>query len=156
VWSRGAAVAGGLNVLERTITGYTKVPEEEQTLRVELTTGESVTADWIVGEEIPANNSTGSKVRGEEHLAKAIFIVSTPLEDIVSKKYADDRIFPSATVVTFPAGSIGDVERKNEAPVYVVVHSAETQECPKGQGMFLKSKNPSKAFNTPQHSFTSL
>ncbi|KAL7270566.1 hypothetical protein RUND412_006724 [Rhizina undulata] len=165
VFSRGAAVAGGLNVLERGVKTITlapktnanatkkmeqkvqegEIPEEDnknRNLEVKLSNDEVIHVDWIVGsdEDLPSSEIASET---KEVVSKGIFIVQSTLDKILEKKYADDKIAPSAAVVTFPAGSVkleeAGAEIRNEAPVYIIVHSASTEECPRDQSVLYTS-----------------
>jgi RAB protein geranylgeranyltransferase component A len=97
VWSRGAAVAGGINVLSRGITSI--APSGDGKHSVSLSDGEVVAASWVLT-TATATSSTATA------LAKGIFVISAPLHALFTKKFADDRIPPNAVVVTFPSGPL--------------------------------------------------
>ncbi|KAF8251749.1 FAD/NAD(P)-binding domain-containing protein [Wilcoxina mikolae CBS 423.85] len=130
VWSRGAAVAGGLNVLSR---GITSIQEVEDKLSVSLSNGETVTADWVITSPTPSSATTTTS------LAKGIFIVTAPLDSLFSRKSEADRIVPNAVVLTFPVGSLEVEGAKNESPVYIIAHSSGTGECGKDEAVLYTS-----------------
>jgi len=128
VWSRGAAVAGGLNVLSR---GVTSIQEGEDKLSVALSNGETVTADWVITS--PTSSSTATTTTS---LAKGIFVVTAPLDSLFSRKSETDRIVPNAVVLTFPVGALEAEGARNESPVYIMAHSSGTSECGKDEGTY--------------------
>lgn len=142
VFSRAAAVAGGVNVLGRGIKSVQKsktasdvVPktlleaeaEEEvkRQLDVELDNGETVHVDWIIGED--ATKPSAESPSGAVSIARAVYIISGPISPIFEKKYKDETIIPAATVLMVPA------TKEDARPVYIIVRSAVTGECPRGQ-----------------------
>lgn len=150
VFSRAAAVAGGVNVLGRGIKSVQKsetapdiVPktlttveagaEEEvkRQLDVELNNGETVYVDWIIGED--AAKPLAEPSPDAVSVARAVYIISGPLSPIFEKKYKDESIIPSATVLMVPATGEG------AEPVHIVVRSAVTGECPRGQCLLYAS-----------------
>lgn len=137
VWSRGAAVAGGLNVLER---GITSITPSGPKLSVRLSNDETITADWVVTSR--SSTPTGAPTKPST-LTKGIFVITAPLESLFSKKFTEDRITPNAAVLTFPTGSLTLVlEGKpllNEFPVYIIAHSAATGECVDGESVLYTS-----------------
>jgi len=40
---------------------------------------------------------------------------------------------PAVAVIAFPAGSVSEGESSSEFPIYAMVHSSDTGECPSGQ-----------------------
>jgi len=126
VWSRGAAVAGGINVLSRGITSIAPSGDGKQS--VSLSNGEVVTAPWVLT-TVPTTSSTPTA------LAKGIFLISAPLHALFTKKFVDDRIPPNAAVVTFPSGTLASEDgARNECPVYIIAHASATGECGPEEG----------------------
>lgn len=148
VFSRAAAVAGGVNVLGRGIKSVQKsetapktLPETEtgeevkRQLEVELNNGETVYVDWIIGDD-----STKSSPSDATSIARAAYIISDPLSPIFEKKYKDEAIVPAATVLMVPATG------EDAKPVYIVVRSDVTGECPRGQCLlYASTETPGKA-----------
>jgi len=136
VWSRGAAVAGGINVLSRGITSIT--PGADGKHSVALSNGEVVTAPWVL---TTATTTTASTTTS---LAKGIFVISAPLHALFAKKFADDRIPPNAAVLTFPCGTLATEDgARNGYPVYIVAHASATGECGPEECNFLLPTFPS-------------
>lgn len=135
VWSRGAAVAGGVNILDRGITKFSR--REDGKLSVELTNGEVITSTWVITDDENKSISEPGKLERKEggdikksiQLAKGIYVVSSSLSSIFAKKSENDRVAPNVVVLTFPAGSL----EENPAPLYVVARSSGTGECCVGE-----------------------
>lgn len=152
VFSRAAAVAGGVNVLGRGIRSIQKseaaldtaletLPETgtgeeaKRQLDVELDNGETVHVDWIIHED-----ATKPLLSDTVSISRAVYIISGLLSSIFEKKYKDESIIPAATVLMVPA------IREGARPVYIVARSAVTGECPRGQCLLYGStETPGKA-----------
>ena len=144
VGCRAGAVGGGVYILSN---GVETVKEKDDTqegndqvhristlLEVGLEGGEQVKTRWLVGtvHDLPFSPSPSRDSPGMSHL---ISIVASPLLSLFPPQ-SDGVPPPAASVVFFPHGVLND-ESTNSAgetpPVYVVVHSADTGECPVGQ-----------------------
>lgn len=152
VFSRAAAVAGGVNVLGRGIKSIQKSEaaldaasetspktgtgeESKRQLDVELDNGETVHVDWIILED-----ATKPMLSDAISISRAAYIISGSLSSIFEKKYKDESIIPAATVLMVPA------IREGAGPVYIVARSAVTGECPRGQCLLYGSTvTPGKA-----------
>lgn len=151
VFSRAAAVAGGVNVLGRGIkniqrpeTALDVVPktlpavtetgageEVKRKLDVELDNGETIHVDWIIGED--ETKSSPEPSSEAVSIARAAYIISGSLSPIFEKKYKDESIIPAATVIMVPATG------EDAKPVYIIARSAVTGECPRGQCLLYAS-----------------
>jgi RAB protein geranylgeranyltransferase component A len=128
VWSRGAAVAGGINVLSCGVESIVPSTPEEK-ITINLTTGTAVTADWVLTTPAPTPQDAGTFT-----LTKGIHILTSPLSSLFTKKFPDDRIAPNAVVLTFPTNSLStESGEHNSAPIYIIAHSAATGECEQGE-----------------------
>lgn len=152
VFSRAAAVAGGVNVLGRGIKSVQKsemassivpktLPETgaeediKRQLDVELNNGETVRVDWIIGED--TTKLSAELPSGAVSIARAVYIISGPISPIFEKKYKDESIIPAAAVLMVPA------TKEDAKPVYIIVRSAVTGECPRGQCLLYASTETS-------------
>lgn len=124
---RACAVGGGVYVLKRAIKGI-EISEEPaiNNLGIELSDGEKVQSKFVVGSpwDLP------SKYAKQDHftptkIAHAAIVVSSSLESLFPVT-AEGGPASAGTVVVFP----GDA---NNPPVYLLVHSSDTGECPTGQ-----------------------
>ena len=144
VGCRAGAVGGGVYTLSNgieTVKQAENNPERDDQLRktgtlleVELEGGEKAKTRWLVGgaHDLPLSPGPAKDSPGMSHL---ISIVASPLVSLFPPQ--SDGVPPSAaSVVFFPHNVLID-ESTNSAgktpPVYVVVHSADTGECPLGQ-----------------------
>lgn len=150
VWSRGAAVAGGINVLSRGMTSIT--PGDDGKHCISLSNGEVVTALWVLTTATTATAAPSSITS----LAKGIFVISAPLHALFTKKFADDRIPPNAAVLTFPSGSLKTEDQVcNKNPVYIIAHASATGECGPGEGTCPPLASPSTELTLPAVLYTS-
>lgn len=143
---RASAVGGAVYVLGR---GLAKVDEPsvetetsaEAVVRLELSDGEEIKARYVIGwaEDFPTAYLEGGGGKLDSDLVTvvhSISIVLSPLEHLFS---------PTAEMGPVPAGAVvvndghdhkttsgGDSVSK-AGPVYMVIHSSESGECPRGQ-----------------------
>lgn len=147
VFARGAAVAGGINVLGRAVERVTRTSGGGK-WEVRLSTGENVVVGCIVGgrwdlpsplpipipiptplEAEAADNNAGIGL-GFLAVAKGVYVVDDPLEILFKPKYPDERIAPGGCVVAvFPEGS------GSGKPVYIHARASSPGECPAGKAL---------------------
>ncbi len=134
---RACAVGGGVYALGRAVDSFTSAvdpPPVEPISRhsIRLQGGEVIKADWIIGSSEDLYRSQPSN--SSEVAARSITIVSSPLASLFPVQ-AEGAPFPGGAVVVFPTGSLTaiTVDNKEVPPVYIIVHSSETGECPDGQ-----------------------
>lgn len=151
---RACAVGGGVYVLGRaveSISSPNNLPSDqvESPLSISLQGGETVDGTWVIGSEddLPKSQSSHSY----NTAARSITIVSSPLEPLFPVT-GEDAPSPGGAVVVFPTGSLGHEVNGSEeaAPVYIVVHSSETGECPDGQCKHLYLRSSSLYFMMTQ------
>lgn len=166
---RAGAVGGGVYVLKK---GFemeensdqqasgrdgTQLDEVTQVSTARLQGGEEIKTHWIVGSEwdLPSKLET---VTSEEavpnYVSRSITIVSSPLSQLFPL-LAEGAPPPGGAVVVFPAGILGlecnskqlEILEDDTSPVYLMVHSSDTGECPAGQckciSIFLLQEAPS-------------
>jgi RAB protein geranylgeranyltransferase component A len=127
---RAGAVGGGVYVLGTGVTRSTVIDstgDEAGELRVslDLSNGETVRTRHHISSEI--QGSSGAKV-----VSKIIAVISSPLASIFASSVEGSP--PAAvSVVVFPPGSFSQGASPPTDPVYIMVHSSETGECPVGQ-----------------------
>ncbi|KAH8654644.1 putative rab proteins geranylgeranyltransferase component A [Tricladium varicosporioides] len=124
---RAGAVGGGVYVLgtgaRDTIPAEPR-PEDEATLSVYLTNGECVRTKHFV-------SSSDSGTTGES-ASKMIAILSSPLEQIFTSSI-EGAPLSAVSVIVFPSNSLGSENLAQVFPIYIMLHSSETGECPTGQ-----------------------
>lgn len=126
---RAGAVGGGVYVLgtgaRDTIPAEPR-PEDEATLSVYLTNGECVRTKHFV-------SSSDSGTTGES-ASKMIAILSSPLEQIFTSSI-EGAPLSAVSVIVFPSNSLGSENLAQVFPIYIMLHSSETGECPTGQSV---------------------
>jgi Rab proteins geranylgeranyltransferase component A len=139
---RASAVGGAVYVLGR---GLRKIIEPnmpsteakveasaEESVRLELSDGEEIRARFVAGcvEDLPTVAPEG--VRPSIDLVKtlhSISIVSSPLEHLFPSTSESGPLPAGAVVVMYGCHDLSS----ESGPVYMLVHSSESGECPKGQ-----------------------
>ncbi|KAF7515623.1 hypothetical protein G7054_g14487 [Neopestalotiopsis clavispora] len=119
---RAGAVGGGIYMLD---TGMQVKPDgEKDLLSLDLTNEISVQARTLF-------SSMDAAADGQA-ISRLIAVVKSPLRDLF-KAVVEGAPTPAVTVVAFPSGSIQPSDASADYPVYALVHSSETGECPNGQ-----------------------
>ncbi|KAI9817530.1 MAG: Rab proteins geranylgeranyltransferase component A [Pycnora praestabilis] len=146
VGCRAGAVGGGVYVLGRGVDSISAEPAtiagrdvecgstDPVLVEVRLKDEDAIKARWVVGaaHDLPSG--------GEQHIESAaavsISVVSSSLDSLMPVT-AEGAPPPAGAVVFFPTGSIrikADGATPDELPpIYVIVHSSDTGECPAGQ-----------------------
>ncbi|ERF73839.1 hypothetical protein EPUS_05544 [Endocarpon pusillum Z07020] len=156
---RASAVGGAVYVLGR---GLAKVDEPrvqsaeaealaaasaEEVVRLELSDGEEIKARFVVGgaEDIPTGDIEGGARQLNIDLVKmvhSISIVSSPLEHLFPPT-AESGPMPAGAVVVYDGHdhktTSGYDSVSRAGPVYMVIHSSESGECPRGQCVIYSS-----------------
>ena len=152
---RAGAVGGGVYVLKKGFETEgdpdqqtlgregTRLDEETQVSTVRLQGGEEIKAHWIVGSDWDLLSKveavTGEKAVSD-YVARSITIVSSPLSQLFPPP-AEGAPLPAGAVVAFPTGTLEleyesdrpQVLEDDPPPVYLIIHSSDTGECPAGQ-----------------------
>ena len=151
---RAAAVGGAIYALDKDIVSevrrmYPNMTEENLTsvsldhATLELEKGDVVATKWVVGTEDDFKNLTDTTDYEQQLVAemphtftRSISIVSSPLKSLFP--IVEGAQPPAGAVVVFPSGSITPPEgltagREELPPVYLILHSSDTGECPTGQ-----------------------
>lgn len=136
---RAGAVGGGVYVLKNGIKNISiqeNQPEaEDQWLKVLLQNSEEVKARWVAGtkHDLPNQFGKSSSVQVEE-ISRSITIISSRLHSLFPLT-SEGAPTPAGAVIVFPTGSNNTVSNNpiDNPPVYFMVHSADTGECPNGQ-----------------------
>lgn len=147
---RAGAVGGGVYVLKRGFDTNEdpdqqplgkhglRLDKDRRVSTVRLEGSEDVETRWIVGSscDLPSHLQNKPSVdRLPLSVARSITIISGSLSQLFPPP-VDGAPPPAGAVVVFPAGCIpvevGNVNI-NAPPVYLMVHSSDTGECPVGQ-----------------------
>ncbi|KEQ65604.1 uncharacterized protein M437DRAFT_40814 [Aureobasidium melanogenum CBS 110374] len=135
---RACAVGGGIYVLGQGISSIepTQSEDDDSLYSVQLSNGEKVSAQFIVGcsEDLPGSlpaTTIGTTVAGAQPdtVSRSITIISSPMQHLFVT-VAEGGVSPAGAVVVFPAGSLSSAAHP---PVQILVHSSDTGECPQGQ-----------------------
>ncbi|RJE18284.1 hypothetical protein PHISCL_09379 [Aspergillus sclerotialis] len=104
--------------------------------RIQLSNGDTVTTKFTVGSywDLPSQPVT-SQARCHK-VARSISVVSSPLESLFEIT-AEGAPTPAGAVVVFPGKSLGQGD--DSRPVYLLIHSCDTGECPLGQSVIYGS-----------------
>lgn len=131
VGCRALAVGGGVYVLGRGIDSVETSKDDEGFHRLTLSDGERIRSKAIVGSPWDLPDNAGGPSISTQKVARSISIVSSPLKQLFPVT-AEGGPIPSGAIVLVPSESISN-DAPNSAPVYLLVHSSETGECPDGQ-----------------------
>ncbi|MCJ1403623.1 Rab proteins geranylgeranyltransferase component A [Xylographa trunciseda] len=133
---RAGAVGGGIYVLGKAVDSvrnddHIADEETQRKLTVGLHGGDTVTTEWVAGSgsDLPAQSSVNTEKNPTSYILRSITIVSSPLAELFPLT-AEGAPPPAGAMVVFPAGSIGI---DSSPPVYLMIHSSDTGECPAGQ-----------------------
>ena len=152
---RAGAVGGGVYVLKRgfetdenlnqqalEIDG-TLLDEATQVSTIRLEGAEDIKTRWMVGSDwdLPSQDEAATSAEtAAYYVSRSITIVSSPLSQLFSP-CAEGAPPPAGAVVVFPSGTLEleyesdnpQILRDDPPPVYLMVHSSDTGECPSGQ-----------------------
>jgi RAB protein geranylgeranyltransferase component A len=139
---RAGAVGGAVYVLAKGIKQVSKTgvkatdtaisagPRSNTSYSVQLDSDDTVNTEWIAGSKqnfIPSPGGQDTMTT----ISRSIFIVSSPFSSLFPS-LAEGSPPPSGSVVIFPSGSLGGSDL-DTPPVYLIIHSSDTGECPNGQ-----------------------
>lgn len=145
---RAGAVGGGVYMLGRAIqacsTETSGDVEMGPTLKLTLCGGETVKTRWAVGNEKDLPTKGKRDTPPSSCTSRSISIVASTLSTLFPP-IADGAPPSACAVVVFPAGSLRFADEDIENPIYLMIHSSETGECPSEQCELL-----------PVHSFTRI
>ena len=134
---RAGAVGGAVYVLNK---GLKETSSSEGKLDVQLSDDEGIKVPFVAGTEENLSHRSSSKdsvaVKDAKPVHRAISIISSALSSL-SPPLAEGAPPPAGAVVVFPADSIAT----DSLPVYLIIHSSDTGECPQGQSKFIYIHN---------------
>ncbi|TVY81662.1 Rab proteins geranylgeranyltransferase component A [Lachnellula suecica] len=125
---RAGAVGGGVYVLGTGVKGSYAIEAAETEVpkvSVALSNDETVTTRHYISSKAQA--SSDAKV-----VSKVIAVISSPLPSIFASSIEGSPL-AAVSVVVFPPESFTEEGLSPTHPVYIMVHSSETGECPAGQ-----------------------
>ena len=143
---RASAVGGAVYVLGRGLekTSRVRIHESDSTheelLQLELSDGEAIRARYLAGcaDDLPTQISSLLNVDQSriERITHSINIVSSPMEHLFPPTSEYGPMPAAAVVVDLPQNSqmgAGSDPSERSEPIYLIVHSADSGECPAGQ-----------------------
>lgn len=152
---RAGAVGGGVYVLNKGFETAEKLDQQaqwregtqlddtSQVSTVCLEGGEEIKTHWIVGSDWDLPSQIEAATREEavsNYVSRSITIISSPLLQLFPQP-TEGAPSSAGAIVVFPSGTL-ELESENEKPrilrdhqppVYLMVHSSDTGECPAGQ-----------------------
>ncbi|PNS14819.1 hypothetical protein CAC42_2048 [Sphaceloma murrayae] len=133
---RAAAVGGTVYVLNRSIQRIGSDPKgtKEPSIQIQLEGEETVTTRHFINTsyQLPAPDET--PVEEGTLYSRSISVVDSRLT-LLFPAGPEGSPPPSAAVVVYPSGSVTLTEgsTSNDHPIHLLVHSADTGECPQGK-----------------------
>ena len=156
---RAGAVGGGVYVLKKGIesiesataaadTTTTSQDADNLMSKIRLQGGDIVRARWIVG-------APATLARNHDPERSTEYIETTHLTAIVSSRLtslflppAEGSPPPAGVIVVLPPSSFqipDSLDVSEVPPIYLLIHSSDTGECPEGQCMYFPTLLPSHA-----------
>jgi len=135
---RAQAVGGGVYCLGRDIDVIgvegAGSPNPKERVKVKLQGGDEIRTRYVIGSrtESPSMSAAGDRA---EWCTRSVSIVSSSLPELFPP-LGDGAPHPAATIVVFPVGALDMEGTKSAKPVYLMIHSSDTGECPAGQSKF--------------------
>ena len=133
---RAGAVGGSIYVLGKAVDDVHNKPQAlsevtKPKLTVGLQGGDTVTCEWIASSshDIPAQFNVPADQQSSSYISRSITVASSSLSELFPLT-VDGAPPPAGAVVVFPVGSI---RNGTSPPVYLIIHSSDTGECPTGQ-----------------------
>ena len=138
---RAGAVGGGVYVLGKGIISIneevkdTGKDDRGNVVKMGLIDEEEIESSKTVGSRYDLPTKFGSNDSTAPQVRKGISIISSPLERLFPSP-AEGAPPPAAALVIFPSTTLtSDNESisSHDHPVYLMIHSSDTGECPSGQ-----------------------
>ena len=130
---RAGAVGGFVYVLGRNIDKVqTQNGDQECSFQLALAKDDVVRAKKMVGSVDDLPKDPGGSDERASGAARSISVVSSPLTPLFPT-LTEGAPPPAGSMVIVPAGSLNFNGTFNMGAIYLVIHSADTGECPKGQ-----------------------
>ncbi|GMG44060.1 unnamed protein product [Aspergillus oryzae var. brunneus] len=131
VGCRALAVGGGVYVLNAGVESIYNLHQsdngDDMRVQLHLSNDETIKTKFLVGSnwDLPGQGRPAC-----DKVARSITVVSSALESLFPVT-AEGGPIPAGAVVVFPGSSFDQSD--DLPPVYLLVHSSETGECPPGQ-----------------------
>ncbi|KAL9128149.1 MAG: hypothetical protein Q9217_003123 [Psora testacea] len=164
---RAGAVGGGVYVLGKGIKDMDKprsqlhnaqTSDTRATIALQLDDGETVEAPQVVCSPHDLASDNEQQACSTEVTYRSISIISSPLSQLFSVP-VEGAPPPAGSVVVFPSSTL-TMERErtpaNHSPVYLMVHSSDTGECPAGQCVIYAQTTPSSSMRVDSSSLLKI
>lgn len=139
VGCRAAAVGGAVYMLGTGIEATSPADTEDATTQNQLHV--HLTDQTIIKTKSLFQGSEDLAV-GESRICRLTVVVNSPLASLFETT-VEGAPTPAVAVVAFPAGSVLTEDgTASEYPIYAMVHSSDTGECPVGQSIIYLSTIP--------------
>ena len=144
---RAGAVGGGVYVLGWGIEKLKTTSEKEHghdkehaepVIQIRLTDGEMIKSKTVGGSRYDVPTFEQDNAEQEGRICRIISIISSPLDELFPT-IAEGAPPPAAAVIVFPSGSLDGGETSEATmhpPVHLMIHTAESGECPADQCKF--------------------
>ncbi|TVY87077.1 Rab proteins geranylgeranyltransferase component A [Lachnellula willkommii] len=137
---RAGAVGGGVYVLGTAVENSQAIESSEETLEQKFSL--SLSNEETVRTRHYVNDKDTAAANGNV-VSKIIAVVSSPLLPIFASS-TEGSPLAAVSVVVFPPNSFSQEGVSPTHPVYIMIHSSETGECPVGQCVLYASTQYSK------------
>lgn len=127
---RASAVGGAVYMLGTGIEKTFDSEDPSDLIKVQLSNGCLLNTKHLVTTSYDVTNYSSKSV------SRIIAITSLPLEYLF-KSNIDGAPLSAVAIVVFPPGTLAGNTSSHRNPVYIMVHSSESGECPCGQCKFL-------------------
>lgn len=124
---RASAVGGGVYVLGTGIN-TSRPGDGDQPIEISLSNGEAVKTKYLAHGSESASDAQSNTLT----VSKIIAIASSPLASLFQTS-VEGSPQPAVSVVVFPPATLNTAALAHTHPVYIMVHSSESGECPAGQ-----------------------
>lgn len=158
VGCRALAVGGGVYLLGRGIDSVDVLMDDEGYLQLTLSDGEKIRSKYLAGSLWDLPNDADIPHVATEKVARSISIVSSSLTPLFPLT-TEGGPLPAGAVVVVPGQILSD-DASAAFPVYFMIHSSDTGECPEGQckltDFFLYIYTASDSFHDDRSNLSTL
>jgi Rab proteins geranylgeranyltransferase component A len=147
---RAGAVGGGVYVLGTGIKESETITKDGEKLsKVQLSNGETVRTRRLIG------GTTAHDLASPKVASKIIGVVSSPLTPLFQSSVEGSPL-AAVSVAVFPSNSLFESSAQPH-PVYIMVHSSETGECPANQCQYrlFPSRSSTALHDDPTYEYLS-
>ena len=134
---RACAVGGGVYMLSHSIeNSHMEESGDAHKLEVNLSGQSPIRTTHVAKLSASAPRSESASLPEAEYVTRGIAVVSSPLQELFPR-IAEGSPPSACTIVVFPADSLRHEGQPLARPLYLMIHSSDTGECPEDQCKFL-------------------